>query len=81
MIALALLIAGAIGALIDLTLHLLQLWPHLEPSRNFTRRLTGMAGLLMMASCLAAPNPAALVMGLGVFAMAVFSALTGKELD
>lgn len=78
---LILLIAGGIGALIDITLHVLQLWPKLVPSQSLVQWLTVVAGLLLVLSCISAPNPGALLMGLGLIAMSLFSMVTGKELD
>lgn len=81
MVIILLAILGACGALVDISLHFLQLWPQFEPSRKFTSWLTCGAGFLMMLSCVSAFNWAALVMGLGIAGMAIFSLVTGKELD
>lgn len=76
-----LLVAGALGALIDIALHVLQLWPRLVPSHKTVQYLTIGSGVLMVASCTVAPNPGALVMGLGLIGMTLFSMVTGRELD
>lgn len=71
---------GVAGALIDLALHVLQLWPHLEPSRKFTSWLTMASGAMVAGSTLAAFNWAALLMGLTVIVLSIASLVTGKEI-
>lgn len=73
------LVLGIIGALVDLGLHLLQLWPSLVPSQAFVRWVTLIGGLLVLASCTTAFNAAALVIGLSITGMALFSLMTEKE--
>lgn len=78
-IVLILGVVGAVGALIDLALHFLQLFPRFEPSLKFTSLLTLAGATLMLLSCISAFNWAALVMGLGIAVMAIASLVTGKE--
>ena len=72
-------IVGALGALVDIALHFLQLFPQYEPSHKFTCILTLGAAVLMAASCLTAFNWAALVMAVGIAVMAGIGLYTGKE--
>jgi len=77
---LVLTLLGVAGALIDLSLHVLQLWPHLEPSRKFTSWLTMASGAMIAGSTIVAFNWAALLMGLTVIALSIASLVTGKEM-
>jgi hypothetical protein len=79
MLIVILAICGAIGALIDVALHFLQLFTRFEPSLRFTALLTLVGAGLMLASCVFAFNWAALIMALGIAAMSVVSLVTGKE--
>lgn len=79
MLSTCLMIAGVVGALVDLALHVLQLWPRFVPSQRFVCYLTAGSGTLILASCITAPNAAAITMGLVVIAMSVFALVTGKE--
>lgn len=78
---LLLAICGAVGAFIDILLHFTQLFPRFTLSIRTTAIITLIGAGLMLASCLAAFNTAALFMGLGIAGMAVFSLITGKEVD
>lgn len=70
---------GVLGALVNLLLHLLQLWPKLVPSQRVVNYMTLAAGDLVLVSCTSAPNAAALTMGVSIAGMALFAILTGKE--
>ncbi len=72
-------IAGITGALIDLALHIQQLWPKLVPSHKVVCYLTATSGFLILASCMTAFNWAACVMGIVVVGMASVALVTGKE--
>lgn len=78
--ALTLTLLGVIGALLDLSLHILQLWPRLEPSRKFTSYLTMLSGVLIAGSTAVAFNWAALLMGITVIGLSIASLVTGKEI-
>jgi hypothetical protein len=78
-LSLYLIIAGVLGALVDLALHVLQLWPRFVPSQRFVNWLTFGSGTLILASCITAPNAAAITMGSVVIGMSLFAMFTGKE--
>lgn len=80
-LAIALLIGAGFAALIDLALHVLQLWPRLVPSQAWVQCLTFTSGALLALSCITAFNAGALIMGIGIMALVVFSLCTGKEID
>lgn len=79
MLGTILMVCGILGALVDLALHVLQLWPRFVPSQKFVCWLTAGSGSLILASCITAPNAAAITMGLVVIGMSVFALVTGKE--
>lgn len=78
-LAFILMVAGILGALVDLALHILQLWPRFVPSQRFVCWLTCGSGTLILASCITAPYAAALTRGCVVIGMALFALVTGKE--
>lgn len=79
-LALVLMVGAALAALIDLALHVLQLWPKLVPSQAVVQYMTLASGVLLVASCITAFNLGALLMGIGIIVLTGLSVVTGKEL-